>query len=47
MTDKEILRKIRYWQYLISHATNNEVIKGKVEYYKKRIEENKKKLKDI
>lgn len=49
MSDKriEILRKIYQWQYFISHATNNEKIRGKIEYYKNRIEKNKKLLKKL
>jgi hypothetical protein len=41
---KEILRKILYWQHLINTSTVYDY--ERIEYYKKRIEANKKKLWD-
>ena len=47
MDEIEILRKIYQWQYFINHATNNEKIRGKIEYYKNRIRKNKKLLRKL
>jgi|TARA_R100000654_G_scaffold8756_2_gene20393 hypothetical protein len=39
---KEILKKIRYWKHLINTSTVYDY--ERIQYYKKRIEANKKKL---